>query len=298
MAKRYIDTNFFKSPFVRSLPSHLKTFYCFVICDAQGSGIWTVDTEIASVYIGSNITIDEVEKYFLMCGKAIDLKNGRWFFPDFIQHQYPSGLNRGNKAHKNFIAELDHYGLIDEDCNLLLSNNEIHEAPSKGPLRESIEESRRLKEGSLEGPTGNCNSKGKGNSNCNSKGNSNCKERTLQKISSDSKDLEKPTQVDIWPTFDDFWKAYRYNKGKKAAMSAWHKIKQPDKEKILEYLPEYVRTTHIDGTYPSRKHASTFLNQESWKDDIIEIKSGTLQRKSTAGFSDKTIEQARGWANS
>lgn len=283
MAKRYIDTNFFKSPFVRSLPIEIKAIYCFIICDCEGSGVWSVDPEVASLYVGANVTIEDLQSHFIDTGKAIDLGNGKWFFIDFIDHQYPKGLSRTNPAHNNFIAELESYGLLDDEANIKESFRAIN-SPFKGSFL------------STERYNGNCNSNGKGNSNSNSSGK--CKERTLQKNSSDSKDLEKPTQVDIWPTFDDFWKAYRYNKGKKAAMSAWHKIKQPDKEKILEYLPEYVRTTHIDGTYPSRKHASTFLNQESWKDDIIEIKSGTLQRKPTAGFSDKTIEQARGWANS
>lgn len=129
MAKRFLDTNFFKSPFVRSLDAPSKCLYMFVICDCSSAGIWTVDCEVASLYCGTKIDIKAARKFFVETGKATDLGNGKWFFMDFIQHQYPSGLQGTNPAHKSAIAELLHYGLIDE-------NNNFIQAPSK-PLPSS-----------------------------------------------------------------------------------------------------------------------------------------------------------------
>lgn len=120
MPNRYIDTGFYKSPFVRGLKGSLKSLYSFIICDCSGSGIWTKDLQIASAYIDFNVTEKDFE-IFIKTGKAIDLKNGRYFFPDFIEHQYPKGLSANNPAHNNFILELKKYQLIDENLKVLKS---------------------------------------------------------------------------------------------------------------------------------------------------------------------------------
>jgi hypothetical protein len=125
MAKRFIDTNFFKSPFVRRLKGAYKSLYLFIICDCDGSGIWSADFEAASLYIEQKINEAEFIKFFVEKGKAIDLENGRYFMPDFIEHQYPGGLSLNNVAHKNFISELLKFNLLDEKLKPL-------ESPFKG----------------------------------------------------------------------------------------------------------------------------------------------------------------------
>lgn len=124
MAKRFIDTGFYKSPFVRGLKGALKGLYSFIICDCDGAGIWVKDLGIAATYIGFEISEKDFE-IFVKSGKAVDLKNGKYFFPDFIEHQYPKGLQEKNPAHKNFICELKKFNLIDKDLKPLRS-------PSKG----------------------------------------------------------------------------------------------------------------------------------------------------------------------
>lgn len=119
MANRFINTSFYKSPFVRGLKGSLKSFYSYIICDCDGSGIWTCDFQIASLYIGFEITIKEFEEAFINTGKAIDLKNGKYFFPDFIEHQYPKGLSNTNPAHTNFILELKKYKLVSDNLRTL-----------------------------------------------------------------------------------------------------------------------------------------------------------------------------------
>lgn len=119
MAKRFIDTNFYKSPFIRGLKGSLKGLYSFIICDCDGAGIWTFDLEIAGLYTGFNYSLKEFKDAFVDNGKAIDLGNGKYFFPDFIEHQYPKGLSEHNPAQKNFINELRKYSLIDEDLKVL-----------------------------------------------------------------------------------------------------------------------------------------------------------------------------------
>jgi hypothetical protein len=121
MAKRFLDTSFFKSPFVRGLQGAYKGLYLFIICDCDGSGIWAADFEAASLYIGEKVDILGFQRFFVENGKAIDLKNGKYFMPDFIEHQYPAGLSLNNIAHKNFIAELLKFNLLDENLKPLQS---------------------------------------------------------------------------------------------------------------------------------------------------------------------------------
>lgn len=116
-----MDTQFYKSPFVRSLKAPLKLLYSFIVTDCNGAGVWVVDLEAASLYTGLKLSDKDVREGFLSTGKAIDLNNGKWFFPDFIEHQYPSGLQANNPAHKNFILELQKYQLLDDQLKPLKS---------------------------------------------------------------------------------------------------------------------------------------------------------------------------------
>lgn len=120
MANRFIDTNFYKSPFIRGLNGASKGLYSFIICDCKASGIWPKDLEIASLYIGLKVTEKDFD-VFIKSGKAIDLNDGNYFFPDFIEHQYPKGLSDTNPAHNNVIKDLKKYNLIDEDLKTLKS---------------------------------------------------------------------------------------------------------------------------------------------------------------------------------
>ena len=140
MANRFLDTNYYKSPFVRGLKGALKSLYSFIICDCDGAGVWGLDLEVASLYIGFPITKQEFVENFVDTAKARDIGNNRYFFPDFIEHQYPQGLQDTNPAHKNFIITLQKFNLIDENLDVI-------EAPLK-PLQST---------------TGNGNGNGNGN---------------------------------------------------------------------------------------------------------------------------------------
>jgi len=112
MAKRFIDTGFYKSPFVRGLQGPCKALYSFIICDCSGAGIWSKDLEIAGLYIGFKIS-EAQWSVFEKTGRAIPIGGDRFFFPDFIEHQYPSGLQDNNRAHMGFISELQKFNLLD-----------------------------------------------------------------------------------------------------------------------------------------------------------------------------------------
>lgn len=203
MPKRFIDTGYFKSPFVRGLEAPLKLLYSFIICDCSPAGIWTVDIEVACLYCGMKITQEQASKAFIESGKAIDLNNGKWFFIGFLEHQYPQGLSNKNPAQKNLILELRSYGLIDEKLNIktdVLFKG--HQSPFEGTKETDKEE-----------------------------------EEVIEK------EEEKETKIEICPTFNDFWELYDKKVGKENSQLLWINLLQAEKETIMRYLPDYINST-------------------------------------------------------
>lgn len=96
----------------------LKSLYSFIICDCDYSGMWHLDIQAAALYTGFEITEQEFENHFVDTGKAIHLGKRKFFFPDFIEHQYPKGLIKENRAHKNIISNLQKIGVLNEDLSL------------------------------------------------------------------------------------------------------------------------------------------------------------------------------------
>lgn len=152
MANRFLDTNYYKSPFLKSLPGKLKSFYSFIICDCTAAGIWCLDLDAAKHYTGFEITMEEFEQKFVFASKAIKITKGKYFFPDFIEHQYPGGLSDANKAHKNILIELRKFNLLDS------ANLPKKEGPLEGVLKEPLK-------GVQGNGQGNGNGIGQGNGN-------------------------------------------------------------------------------------------------------------------------------------
>lgn len=154
MANRFLDTNYYRSPFVRSLSPELKSFYSFVICDCTASGIWFLDFDAVKLYTGFDLNYETFEKNFIKKRKAIKIADGKYFFPDFIEHQYPGGLSDNNKAHKNILIELRKFNLLNEQ------NFPKKEAPLEESLKEPIKDPLQGVQG-----IGNGNGQGLGNGN-------------------------------------------------------------------------------------------------------------------------------------
>lgn len=75
-------------------------------------------------------------------------------------------------------------------------------------------------------------------------------------------------KVEIWPTFNDFWDEYDKKVGSKPKIARkWDKLSQQTKETIMQYLPHYIKSKP-DKQY--RQNPLTFLNNESWNDEIIQ----------------------------
>lgn len=88
----------------------------------------------------------------------------------------------------------------------------------------------------------------------------------------------------IVPTFQDFWDAYAYKKGRKKSEEKWNKLKLQEKVACLQAVPAYVANTVIpgstsDGTRKQyRMHPLTYLNGARWEDEIYPVQNHEQQR--------------------
>ena len=88
----------------------------------------------------------------------------------------------------------------------------------------------------------------------------------------------------IAPTFQDFWDAYAYKKGRKKAEEKWNKLKLSEKVACMKAVPAYVENTIIPGSAYTgtkkqfRMHPLTYLNGARWEDEIYPVQSYEQQR--------------------
>lgn len=88
----------------------------------------------------------------------------------------------------------------------------------------------------------------------------------------------------IVPTFQDFWNAYAYKKGRKKAEEKWNRLKPHEKAACMRAVPAYVANTVITGSVSDgskkqyRMHPLTYLNGARWEDEIYPVQSNEQQR--------------------
>lgn len=90
--------------------------------------------------------------------------------------------------------------------------------------------------------------------------------------------VEEPSaiiQTEPAPTFEEFWEAYSYKKGRKKTEEKWNRLKLADKLACMAAVPTYVASTRKPtdpivphANIPFRMHPLTYLNGERWEDEI------------------------------
>jgi hypothetical protein len=84
---------------------------------------------------------------------------------------------------------------------------------------------------------------------------------------------QKPINI----PFSDFWDLYDKKRSAEKCEKKWSKLSDADREAIMAYLPEYISSTPVKDY---RKDPMTFLNNKSWKDEILKPKGGTHGKQS------------------
>lgn len=110
MPKRLTDTDKWKKPFIKSLPTEYKVFWLFLLDECDHSGIWHVEMEIVEARLGIKLSLEKIRGFFKE--KIVEFDSGtKMFIPDFVLFQY-GVLNPENKVHRSVISSLEKYELM------------------------------------------------------------------------------------------------------------------------------------------------------------------------------------------
>jgi hypothetical protein len=60
MAKRFIDTDLFRKPFMRSLEAPYKALWIYLLCECDHAGVWVVELDVAQIRMGLKLDPDKV----------------------------------------------------------------------------------------------------------------------------------------------------------------------------------------------------------------------------------------------
>jgi hypothetical protein len=109
MAKRFIDTDLFRKPFMRSLEAPYKALWIYLLCECDHAGVWVVELDVAQIRMGLKLDPDKViEK---MQGAVVVIDGGsKWYLPDFVAFQYGI-LNPANRVHASVLSRLEALGI-------------------------------------------------------------------------------------------------------------------------------------------------------------------------------------------
>lgn len=105
-------------------------------------------------------------------------------------------------------------------------------------------------------------------------------EQEQEETKEEEQEEEKEGAADavvLWPSFEDFWQKYDKNIDRSKCEKKFKKLTQRAREDIMRHLDEYIPFTP-DPKY--RKNPSTYLNNESWKDEVIKpTPNGTTDKR-------------------
>lgn len=114
MAKRFTDTGLNRQPWYRRLKPKLKCAIRFLFDECDQTGVWSVDMEALSYFVGEDVSYEELFK-----GVNADKDNriekfgrDKIFIPGFIEFQYGS-LSENCKPHKPIFSLLKKHGLYE-----------------------------------------------------------------------------------------------------------------------------------------------------------------------------------------
>jgi len=300
MAKRFSDTEKYKKPFIRSLKGPYKLLWDYICLNCNYAGIWQVDFQIAQVYIGTDMPVNEkdaLQAFNADCERIVTLDGGKkWFIRPFIVFQYGE-LNAENRVHASVISVLGQAG-IKGLASPVLGASAGHASPMLGPGKDLVSPL----EGSgtdLTSPALGAKDKEKDKEKDMAKDKEtavNCSLKSLttttidhrianyEQKANDNTFSSSATAADALPPvsgqpltnqqavknaytqdFETFWQAYPRKVGKGAAYARW-RAKKPDINSVLSALNVQKQCEQWEDI-TLIPHPATWLSQERWEDD-------------------------------
>jgi len=122
MAKRFMDTQLYDKQWYRKLKPAQKCFYKYLLLKCDIAGLWDIDMEAASFYIGEEITLTMIDSLNAGQERVIQVENKLWIC-DFVEFQYGQ-LSEQCPPHKPVIALLKKYNLFERVIKGLVKGKE------------------------------------------------------------------------------------------------------------------------------------------------------------------------------
>lgn len=133
MAKRFTSTGKWDKPWFRKLTPEMKCFWQYLTDSCDHAGIWDVDFDLASFFIG--VELDEAAIRREFSKQFIELHDGKkWFVKDFIEFQYGT-LNPANRTHASVLSLLEKEGVSLELASPFLALKEKDTDKDKETLK-------------------------------------------------------------------------------------------------------------------------------------------------------------------
>lgn len=254
MTRRFVDKDRWKA--LRKLDLSLKQLYDYCWDMADAIGVYEVDWDYLKIDTGTEYTerdFSELMRLLPEWKKIVEFAPGKFLFVDFIQVVYEQ-LKPGYNPHKPAYRALSKHGLeINSSLNQALFKL-VNEKEKEYEYKNEYEEEKELR---------------------------------AEKNFQIEEMKEEAQEIEVLPTFEDFWNEYDKKVGEKAKIKKkWLALKQAEREAIMEFIPNY-KASQPDKQF--RKNPETFLNNKSWNDEIIGS-NGTGQQTNGS-------ERAKKWAN-
>lgn len=233
MTRRFSDKDRWKA--FRKLDLSLKQLYDYCWDMADAIGVYEVDYDYLRLDTGIEYTHNDFFSLInsLPEGKKVaEIAPGKFLFIDFIEVVYEK-LKEGYNPHKPAFRALAKHQL---EINSSLNQAYLKLVKEKEYIKEKEKENNIKKE---------------------------CEIFEAESLGP----ANEITEIEVSPTFDDFWQEYDKKKGSIEKLKPkWEKLSQNERELIMEYIPNY-KFSQPDKQY--RLNPETFLNNKSWNDELI-----------------------------
>lgn len=121
------------------------------------------------------------------------------------------------------------------------------------------------------------------------------KEKGEEKGEEQEKEKEEEQYVSVWPDFQDIWDHYEKKVGsRKKIENKWNKLPQETKEAIYHHVTDY-KLAQPDKKF--RKNFETYLNNEAWRDEIIESTKQGLNAQTVSQGYLRTLDKIKARQN-
>ena len=71
--------------------------------------------------------------------------------------------------------------------------------------------------------------------------------------------------------FASWWNLYNHKQDRASVEPKFLRLDDETINKIMVHTKDYVDSTHLDGTYPSRRLPMTYINKKTWENEVIKI---------------------------